>query len=222
MRPTRRGRATVGALAPTMSARGVAAGQSPARHGGAAAQNASQAGLPPRQPYEVEDYQAEASRSMHQPADDRRRRRSIRRVCGRRHFVPVQRHARRPHGRRDGADHEPRRRDRRAAMYLNRKKRWNWGFVVEHLPYVDRRLRAGRGRPSTASRRSWSRPSESRRSTPAPAASCSIRSAACIASSSPRACAASASMPRSRRSSSRRSPASCSTNRPRSCRGPTR
>ena len=31
------------------------------------------------------------------------------------------------------------------AMYLNRKSRWNWGLVVEHLPYVTGGY--GRGSP---------------------------------------------------------------------------
>ena len=74
----------------------------------------------------------------------RRRRRSVRDVCGRRRVVPLQRHARQPRDRHGGPGDEPLRRVRRARIfYLNRTHRWNWGASLDQTPYVSRGFQAG-------------------------------------------------------------------------------
>ena len=100
------------------------------------------------------DYQARAVARRGGPADGRRRRRSLRRLCGRRPVAPLERHARQPHAGHDGPADQPVRGDRRRGRLSESQVAWNWGVVGEQTPYVTGSFAQGVadvGRPATRS-----------------------------------------------------------------------
>ena len=204
--------------------RGAAAGQPPARHGGAAARDRHGRACRRRSAYEVRTTRPKLSLdAISQPTVGVGADRFGAYAAGGISFLFSDMLG----------DHmlgatvqstEPRRGDRRAGDVSQSQVALELG-LRRRAPAVCRPAASRRAsRPSTA-RQAFVRADASavtQINSGVERASRSIRSAACSASSSRRRPPHRLRRTRSRRSSSRRSPASCSTSRPRSCRGPTR
>ena len=176
------------------------------------AADAGRQACPSRRTYPSEDYKPKLQLDDIVAADRRRRRRSLRRVC------------RRAASRSSSATCSATISSARtvqltsrleeiggAAMYLNRTHRWNWGLIGEQMPYVTGGFR-GVWPLSTASRsivaaggaRHADQQRRHRRCSQYPFSRAQRVEVAA-------ACGTSASPPSQRRSSTRRSPGSCST-----------